>query len=143
MNRSAVPYVLLVDDDSAVAEVYRRILEAEGYRVVVAMNGFDALEALHSCPGRPALILTDLMMPGMSGAELCQRIAAMPGLRDVPIVLLSAVADDEGGRPPLPGVRAAFCKPPEIERLLERVDDLAAAARGPAARVPNGHSPRH
>ena len=143
MGSAHAGYILLVEDEQEIAEVFTLILEAEGYRVVVAMNGFDALEALHSCPGRPALILTDLMMPGMSGAELCQRIAAMPGLRDVPIVLLSAVADDEGGRPPLPGVRAAFCKPPEIERLLERVDDLAAAARGPAARVPNGHSPRH
>ena len=64
--------ILVVDDEEAIAEAVRARLESEGYQVVVAVDGPQAIE-LHA-EHRPDLVVLDLMLPGMDGLEVCQAI---------------------------------------------------------------------
>jgi DNA-binding response OmpR family regulator len=83
------PAILLVDDDPTLLSVLSRRLTREGYEVRTAPSGGAALAALER--GWPALLVVDLMMPGMDGVELCRRVKR---IADLPIIVLSAV--DEG-----------------------------------------------
>jgi DNA-binding response OmpR family regulator len=84
------PAILLVDDDATLLSVLSRHLTREGFAVRTASGGHDALAAL--AKSWPALIVVDLMMPGMDGFELSQRIKRTA---DLPIIVLSAVDADE------------------------------------------------
>jgi signal transduction histidine kinase/DNA-binding response OmpR family regulator len=86
------PSVLIVEDNPDMNAFVARSLEHE-YRVLSAFDGEQALDL--AIRHRPDLIVTDVMMPGMSGEELIQRIRERIDLRDTPIVLLTARADDE------------------------------------------------
>lgn len=79
--------VLLAEDEYGNAEILRLLLEAEGFRVSVASNGKLALEQLAG--EKPALILTDFMMPYVTGGELGQAVRANPLLEDIPIIVMS------------------------------------------------------
>jgi two-component system response regulator MtrA len=80
--------VLVVDDDTALAEMVGIVLKGEGFEAVLCDNGDDALEAFHR--HRPDLVLLDLMLPGKDGIEVCRLIRAESG---VPIVMLTAKSD--------------------------------------------------
>ena len=84
------PAVLLVDDDLTLLSVLSRRVSRAGYDVRTAPSGPDALKQLEG--GWPALLVVDLMMPGMDGFELCRRVKQ---LADLPIIVLSAVDDSE------------------------------------------------
>jgi signal transduction histidine kinase/CheY-like chemotaxis protein len=85
--------ILLVEDDPATREVTRRVLTKGGYSVVEATNGVEALKVLESARTQIDLVLTDLMMPRMTGAELFQRVAVLNP--DLPVLLMSGYADLE------------------------------------------------
>jgi DNA-binding response OmpR family regulator len=80
------PAVLLVDDDPTLLSVLSRRLSREGMEVRTASSGAEALSALEGA--WPALLVVDLMMPGMDGFELCRRVKR---IADLPIIVLSAV----------------------------------------------------
>jgi CheY-like chemotaxis protein len=80
--------VLVVDDELVIVEVLRDLLEDEGYRVMTAHNGREALEHLAVEP--VDLVLSDVMMPHLDGRGLCQAMQADPAYRAIPLVLLSA-----------------------------------------------------
>ena len=82
--------VLVVDDDETVRDVVRRYLEHAGYQVVVAGDGETALQ--FAADQSPDLIVLDLMLPGMGGLEVCQRIRQR---RSVPIIMLTALGEEE------------------------------------------------
>jgi DNA-binding response OmpR family regulator len=84
------PAILLVDDDATLRSVLSRHLTREGFTVRSAANGHAALSAL--AQSWPAMIVVDLMMPGMDGFELSQRIKR---IADLPIIVLSAVDADQ------------------------------------------------
>jgi len=84
------PAVLLVDDDPTLLSVLSRRVSRAGYDVRTAPSGQEALKQLEA--GWPALLVVDLMMPGMDGFELCRRVKQ---LADLPIIVLSAVDDAE------------------------------------------------
>jgi DNA-binding response OmpR family regulator len=81
--------ILVVDDEEAIAEAVRARLEAEGYRVVVASDGPQAIEA-HSVE-QPALVVLDLMLPGMDGLEVCRQIQRE---RWTPVLMLTARTEE-------------------------------------------------
>jgi DNA-binding response OmpR family regulator len=81
---------LLVDDDTTLLSVLSRRVSRAGYDVRTAASGPEALRQLEG--GWPALLVVDLMMPGMDGFELCRRVKQ---LADLPIIVLSAVDDSE------------------------------------------------
>ncbi|MGE6761612.1 ATP-binding response regulator [Corallococcus interemptor] len=113
--------VLVADDEPAVLEVLSQVIEDLGHDVVRARDGQEALALarLH----RPRLVVTDHMMPRMSGMELCSRLKQEPGLREVPIILLSAVLQQGS-----PDAAAFLNKPFEItdfETLIHAVLEKA------------------
>ena len=87
------PVVLLVDDESAIRIICRVNLESDGIAVVEAADGGEALERL----GRetPSLVLLDIMMPGVDGWRVAERLAGDRATRDIPVVFISARAAHE------------------------------------------------
>ena len=82
--------ILLVDDEYALVETLTDLLEQEGYVVVSAANGRDGIARAQET--KPDLVLTDFMMPIGDGAELARGVRQLPGLENVPIVMMSATA---------------------------------------------------
>jgi CheY-like chemotaxis protein len=85
MNRVTV---VVVDDECPILELLQEVLEAEGYAVVTAVDGMTALELVRTV--RPALVLTDIMLPRMDGLTLCARLQADPQTAHLPVLLMSA-----------------------------------------------------
>lgn len=85
--------ILVVDDVKMNLQVMANILDHEGYEVTLVSNGYQALERVYSA--QPDLILLDLMMPEISGLEVCEKIQADPDLADIPIIFLSASQEQE------------------------------------------------
>ncbi|NEX45667.1 phosphate regulon transcriptional regulator PhoB [Pseudotabrizicola algicola] len=92
MAHTSQPVVLLVEDEPAQREVLAYNLEAEGFRVVQAANGEDAL--LFVDEDTPDIIILDWMMPQLSGIEVCRRLKMRPETRAIPIIMLSARAEE-------------------------------------------------
>lgn len=111
--------ILVIDDEGAIIEVLRGLLEDEGYRVVSAHNGFDGLECV--ARERPDLIISDVMMPRMGGIAFARALKQTPGHAAIPVVLASA------GVASIDGVASAFLtKPFDFELLLATVRRLTA-----------------
>ena len=85
--------ILLVDDEIDILEFVRYNLQKEGYEVFTAQNGAEALKA--AAKYRPHLILLDMMMPVMDGAQTCRAIRQDPQLRDTMVVFLSALGEED------------------------------------------------
>ncbi|OGR95944.1 MAG: DNA-binding response regulator [Elusimicrobia bacterium RBG_16_66_12] len=110
-------HVLVVEDEPNIADFIRRGLIYKGYSVDVAGSGEEALERAREKP--PALVVLDLMLPGMDGLEVCRRLRAAD---DVPIIMLTArdaVADKVEGLEA--GADDYITKPFAFEELLARV----------------------
>ena len=80
--------VLIVDDEPDVVSLIERTLTSDGFSVVKAYDGIGALDLVAT--EKPDLVLLDLMMPMMSGYEVCQQIKSNPQTRDIPVVCLSS-----------------------------------------------------
>ena len=90
-------YILVVDDDPKILKLIALRLAQEGYRAVAAESGESALA--HIKIEKPGLVLLDIMMPGMSGFEVLQRIKAMdPNVPVCPVCIVTAVYDEEEGK---------------------------------------------
>jgi CheY-like chemotaxis protein len=116
--------VLVVDDEFDVLSAYTMLFEFHGFRVRTAGNGVEALAA--AARETPDVIVSDLMMPLMDGAELCLRCRADPVLRDIPIILTSAGIPRKDLAIPCD---TFFKKPIRFETLLAEIE-LLLAARG-------------
>jgi CheY-like chemotaxis protein len=88
---AALPHVLVVDDLEANRDLLARRLRRQGCNVSVAESGRAALASLAT--GRFDLVLLDVMMPGMNGIEVLERMKASPALRDIPVLMVSALDD--------------------------------------------------
>ena len=82
------PVILVVDDDVDVAEAIERTLRRVGHEVLVAHRGADALTLARQ--RHPSVVVLDIMMPGMTGIEVCRHMRANPDLGDIPILFLTA-----------------------------------------------------
>lgn len=115
--------ILLVDDFEDALSIYGQYLEHHGYAVVVARNGQEAVDAARG--HRPALILLDLRMPVMSGAEALRVLRSDRAFDGTPIVALTAHAlDDERAKALADGfdhVVSKPCLPDELLRVVQRV----------------------
>ncbi|HET9452311.1 MAG TPA: response regulator [Aggregicoccus sp.] len=113
--------VLVVDDEFDILEAVKGILELEGYRVLGASNGAQALSAMQQT--LPDLVLADLMMPVMDGLELLKTMGADERLSQVPVVLMSALKPRVEQREY--GWRAFLQKPFDLDALLAQVHEQA------------------
>ena len=92
-DETTAAHVLVVDDNETNRDLLARRLTREGHRVELAVDGFDALAKLAADDFD--LILLDIMMPGLNGYEVLERLKADEALRDLPVILISALADDD------------------------------------------------
>ena len=111
------PTILLADDEYAALEVLELLLRGEGFDVVTASEGQEALDILMS--RKVELVITDYKMPGMDGLELIARLQADPSLSSIPIFMTSATYSVQKALPA--GVVAFVQKPIQFRKLLERV----------------------
>lgn len=114
------PRVLLVEDEPAQQEVLAYNLEAEGFDVARAPDGDEALLQVAEAP--PDLIVLDWMLPGVSGIEVCRRLKMRPETRAIPIIILSARAEEvDRVRGLETGADDYVVKPYSVIELMARV----------------------
>jgi CheY-like chemotaxis protein len=112
--------ILIVDDETTIAEMLGDVLAEEGYEVRLATHGRAALAEM--ALWRPDLVISDLMMPVMGGAELAQTIRTTPDYQDLPIVMISAGAVQ--GLPPPELYQAFLSKPFHLDEMINLVNQL-------------------
>lgn len=116
--------ILVVEDDPELRLVHSEILTQEGYTVLSAADGVEALEMVEN-QGPPAMILLDLRMPRMNGWDFAKRLRQRSGWRDIPVVVVAAhyrIADEAAAI----GARAWLHKPVSIDALLRVVGQVYA-----------------
>jgi PAS domain S-box-containing protein len=112
--------VLVVDDEANIRALLRQELEAAGYRVREAVDGYDAINQSRSAP--PDLIVLDVMMPGINGFDVVSVLRGAPETSSIPIIILSIIDDRQRGRQL--GVDRYLTKPVRMEELTESIDSL-------------------
>jgi CheY-like chemotaxis protein len=122
--------ILIVDDEEPVRELLAQLLGDAGYRTVLAIHGIHALDLVEQ--EQPDLVLSDVMMPVLGGAELCRRLKARNGSRPLPVILMSA-AGEQAARGA--GADAFIHKPFVLDEMEALIADRLKAAR---ARRPEG-----
>ncbi len=85
--------ILIAEDSPTQAELLKHTLERQGYRATIAVNGRHAIEAARA--HKPTILISDVLMPEMDGYELCRQIKSDPALKDVPVILLTTLADPQ------------------------------------------------
>jgi putative two-component system response regulator len=121
---SAPPLVLVADDTETVRTLFSQLLASEGYRVLTARDGSEALATAQQ--HRPDLFLLDVRMPGCDGLEVCRRLKAAPETRLTPVILVTGLADSADR---IEGIEAGaddfLTKPVNPQELRARVRALS------------------
>ena len=89
--RRTKPLILVADDDEMERFLQREVLEPAGFDIVEAKSGAAAVQLFAEC--KPDLVVLDVMMPEMNGFEACQAIRALPGGRNAPVLMATALDD--------------------------------------------------
>jgi two-component system phosphate regulon response regulator PhoB len=114
------PTILIVEDEWDTVEMYRIVLEVEGYHVMVAYTLQAAIKQLEK--KRPDLVLLDVALRGSSGLDLCEKIRNDPIIADIPVVIISNLDSPEDIEAGLAaGANAYLTKPISQDELLEAV----------------------
>lgn len=114
------PSILVVEDEPAQREILSYNLESEGFRVIKAEDGNEALLLIEE--EQPDLILLDWMLPGVSGIEICRQIKMKPSLRMIPVIMLSARSEEvDRVRGLETGADDYICKPYSVLEMIARV----------------------
>ena len=110
--------ILVADDDPAILDVMRMMLEFEGYEVVTTLNGDTVL---NFDGGLPDLLLLDIWMSGTDGRDLCRKLKADSRTSAIPVVLVSASKDIEASAMEA-GADDFIAKPFEMNELLQKIE---------------------
>jgi CheY-like chemotaxis protein len=122
---SETPLVLVVDDDADAREALTELLQIQGFAVLAAANGREALELLKV--ENPSVVLLDLMMPVLSGWEFLRWRKAQPEAAKIPVIVTSAVIDRTAGAQ-AEGADAVLLKPLDIGKLMKLVKRFSIKA---------------
>jgi DNA-binding response OmpR family regulator len=118
--------ILIVDDEKLILISTKIVLESVGYEVLTATSGEDGIEICRA--ELPALVLLDIMMPGIDGWETLSRLKASPETADVPIIIFTAREHSRGKQLAREmGAADYFPKPFEPDELINIVEEYAAA----------------
>lgn len=117
--------ILVVDDKYYIRQLLMTALGLKGYEVVVAANGQEGLEM--AARTRPEVILLDLLMPGLDGYAMVERLRQDPATARIPVIIMSAKADMEG-IPPVPGADDYLVKPFDLDVMEALVARHVTAA---------------
>ena len=121
------PYVLVVEDEAALATMLRYNLEKQGFRVEEAVDGQEALTRISEAA--PDIVLLDWMLPVMSGIEVCRQIRRRPATRDLPVIMVTARTEDQDAVRGLnTGADDYITKPFNMDALLARMRALLRRA---------------
>ena len=111
--------ILVVDDTAANVRVLEAVLGPEGYEVLSAASGSDALEAVAA--REPDVVLLDILMPGMDGHEVCRRLRAEPATQALPVLMITAGGEQQKVAALEAGADDFITKPFDRAELLARV----------------------
>lgn len=126
--------VLIIEDDPDIAEGVRYNLERDGLECRVATTGEQGLAAALDAKNPPSLIILDLMLPGMSGIELCRRLRREPATKRTPIIMLTAKASETERLTGFElGADDYITKPFSVRELTARVRAVLRRAQGNAS----------
>jgi DNA-binding response OmpR family regulator len=92
MGTTTSKKILVVEDEPEIAQLVTHYLEKEGFRTITALNGFEAIKKVKE--DKPDLVILDLMLPELDGIEVCKRLRATPNTAMLPIVMLTAKAEE-------------------------------------------------
>jgi CheY-like chemotaxis protein len=115
-------YILVVDDVVDNCWMLQTLLELEGYKVKISGDGYDALDLIESNP--PALILLDMMMPGINGLEVAKRVRENRRLPFIPILMLTAWDNLSESPDYASKIDALITKPIDFDKLFATVESL-------------------
>jgi DNA-binding response OmpR family regulator len=125
--------ILIVDDEQGVVVPIQFLMEQQGYRVMIAERGEDALDLIYQY--KPDLVLLDIMLPGIDGYEVCEIIRLDPNCRDVKIIFLAAKGREVDIAKGLAlGADAYITKPYSNAELIAKVKELLEKTYGKAGR---------
>jgi CheY-like chemotaxis protein len=122
--------ILLVEDDRDIREILAASLEDEGFEVMTASNGLEALRVLRTRPTPPDVILLDLMMPVLDGYGFLAERRKDPALASIPVAIVTASQGVD--RRQVDTDTAIISKPIDLQRLVTMLDELGARS-GPSA----------
>ncbi|HEY1288999.1 MAG TPA: Hpt domain-containing protein [Burkholderiales bacterium] len=126
---TVAPIVMVVDDSLTVRKITTRLLEREGYQVVTAKDGLEALEQMRET--LPAIMLVDIEMPRMDGFDLTRNVRGDPRTKDIPIIMISSrTADKHRSQAAALGVNQFLGKPYQEAELLQQIAAFIGATIG-------------
>jgi CheY-like chemotaxis protein len=111
---------LIAEDEFDLLQALKTILEEEGFSVTASKDGREALNALRDV--QPELVITDLMMPRVSGLELIREMRSRDGFRDVPVIMISCADLPDGMRDE--NIQGFLRKPFSVKDLLREINRL-------------------
>ena len=115
--------ILVVDDDVTVTQLLKMLLSMEGHQTTTINDSNGTLEMAHQL--HPDLITLDLMMPGLTGFELCELLHSDPMLTNIPLLIISARDDTESmERAFQAGAAGYITKPFGVETLMQKIEEL-------------------
>ncbi len=114
---------MIVDDDAGMREVLSLSLSMEGYNILTAANGRDALKILKKCE-RPSIILLDMRMPVMDGKQFLEEFRKIESLNSIPVFAMSGDDEMDG----LNGATSFLLKPFAFETLIELIHTQCVAS---------------
>ncbi len=118
--------ILIADDEANILISLEFLMKREGYRVIMAHDGQEALDAISR--ESPDLLLLDVMMPRKSGFDVCQEVRASPEFKDTPILMLTAKGrDTDIAKGKAMGVNDYIVKPFSTRELVLKVQDMLDA----------------
>ncbi len=135
------PQILIAEDDEMQAARLQTILEHNGYRVIVAVNGREALSLLSK--STPVLVITDIMLPEMDGYTLCQSIKENERTKTLPVIMMTSLSDaNDVVRGLYSGADGLIAKPYDEQFLLRRVENILSNRQMRATAEASGESGR-
>lgn len=113
--------IMIVDDEPNIIELEKALLETEGYEVIEAHNGEEAIKLLKK--NTPDLVILDMMMPGMSGREVCEKIRENPKTKNLKVFFITVARFSEIGKKELENLNVSdyITKPFDNEDVLNRI----------------------
>ena len=118
-----MPKILIVDDDVSITELMKALVRMEGHQPTTVNDSTKAIEVANSV--NPDLITLDLMMPGLTGFELCDLLHNDPKFANIPIVIVSARDDRESKEKAIEmGAKDYITKPFGIDELMNKIKNL-------------------
>lgn len=127
MGGTVEKIILIIDDDEKLSKMLGFLFMAKGFKVEYADNGAAAFKTLERI--KPSIVILDIMMPGMDGFEVCKKVKEDPALKEIPVIILSALSSETNKEKSLSlGAYAYFEKPFKSSELVSKAVEAIGAA---------------